>query len=587
VTDPLLGRRLDRYELQAPLGRGGMASVYQALDITLQRPVAVKVLRAGPYADDSAERFLREARTLASLRHPHIVRVYDYGEQGDLRYIVQELLPGPTLQQELLDLQLRGTAPALATVEQVVAQVAGALDYAHGRGVVHRDLKPANLIRNSDGAIVLADFGIARVAEEQGQTRTGMIVGTPSYLSPEQAAGRGGITAAADIYALGVVLFELLTGRLPFDGDSGMAIVMAHLTQPPPPPSAVRPGLPHAVDAVVLRALEKDPAARYATAGALADALRVALRQPPPPPQQRVYDAPTTVAPAYPQRPAPSQETARRPAPPSPGLTGDPRGAEAPTRRTVPPRPTVPAPEHYRPMPASRPAYPPEAYRAATPRPPVRRSPLAGCLPALLIIGLLGLGVAVFLVWRGASAIVPALPLATAELPLPVAPTAALATAEPPTVPPPPTAEPPTPEVSTAEPPTGTPAPTATSLPPTATAPPTATLPPTATVPPTATPIPPTDVPTSAPEPYPAPAAAAQETARTLLTLVERARESGEMDEATAVRLTEQLTALESGEEKDTRKAARDLQREVIDAAGDGRLSPVVAAELLDVLADL
>lgn len=273
----LIGVTLGSYELQALLGSGGMASVYRALDLNLQRPVAVKVLSAALAADPAyVERFRREARLIANLRHPNVVHIYAFGEQQGLLYMVQELLPGVTLERRIADLNHAGQGMARDEVLAIVADLAAALDAAHAVGVIHRDVKPGNAIANAQGRMVLTDFGIARSTVDATQTATGILLGTPGYVAPEQAVSNTGLTAACDIYALGVVTFELLTGRRPFDGDTPTAIVLKHLYDAPPAPSMLRPDLPPALDAVVLRALVKEPAARFPQAGAFAQALAIA-----------------------------------------------------------------------------------------------------------------------------------------------------------------------------------------------------------------------------------------------------------------------------------------------------------------------
>jgi eukaryotic-like serine/threonine-protein kinase len=271
MADPLLGRHLGRYELRALLGAGGMARVYSAFDPILERDVALKVLHSFVQQQaDFAERFRHEAQILASLRHPNIVQIYDYGEQDDLSFIVQQLQSGPTLEQELAALATQGCLMERASVEQVIMQLADALDYAHSRKFIHRDLKPSNIIRNERGDVVLTDFGIAKVLTATlTNTQTGWVLGTPAYLSPEQARGSPSLSVASDIYTLGVILFELLTGQVPFNDPRPMEVLLGHIQQVPPSPRSLRPTLPATVEHVVLKALAKDPAVRYASAGAL------------------------------------------------------------------------------------------------------------------------------------------------------------------------------------------------------------------------------------------------------------------------------------------------------------------------------
>jgi serine/threonine-protein kinase len=274
MADSFLGRHLGRYELRTLLGAGGMARVYSAFDPILQRDVAIKVLHSFAQQADFAERFRHEAQILASLRHPNIVQIYDYGEQDDFRFIVQQLHSGPTLEQELAALAAQGCLMERTSIEQVLMQLADALDYAHSRKLIHRDLKPSNIIRNERGDVVLTDFGIAKaLTTAPTKTQTGWVLGTPAYLSPEQARGSPSLSAASDIYTLGVILFELLTGQVPFNDSRPMEVLLGHIQQLPPSLRSVRPTLPPTVEDVVLKALAKDPAVRYASAGALVRAL--------------------------------------------------------------------------------------------------------------------------------------------------------------------------------------------------------------------------------------------------------------------------------------------------------------------------
>ncbi|NJM08763.1 serine/threonine protein kinase, partial [Candidatus Gracilibacteria bacterium] len=277
MTDTLTGRRLGAYAIRDLLGSGGMGSVYRGYDAALDREVAVKVIKSGALAPDAVQRFRREARLAASLRHPNIVQVYTFDDTGDMLYMVQELLPGPTLAEQIRRAGKR--CVSLDKVRRVVMQLAVALDYAHERGVVHRDVKPANALYNAAGDLVLTDFGLARPADTSSSAATGpgLVMGTPGYVAPEQAVSSVGLSKACDIYSLGVVTFELLTGRLPFEADTPMGIVLKHLYEAPPPPTSLRSTLPPAVDAVVIRALHKEPERRYSSAGALAAALALAL----------------------------------------------------------------------------------------------------------------------------------------------------------------------------------------------------------------------------------------------------------------------------------------------------------------------
>src|SRR5262245_38210663 len=275
MSEKLTGTRLGSYHVRELLGSGGMASVFKGYDPALDREVAIKVLGTAGQPDDFVARFQREARVVARLRHTNIVQIYHFGAERDMVYMVQELLSGPTLAQRIREFGRRRMAAE--RVHAIIGQLAVALDFAHSQGVIHRDVKPSNALYNAQGQIVLTDFGIARGPADATRTATGpgMVMGTPGYMAPEQAISSATLTPACDIYSLGVVLFELLTGQLPFEADTPMGVVLKHLYDDPPPPSSLRPDLPPALDKIVLRALHKESAARYPNATALAEALRM------------------------------------------------------------------------------------------------------------------------------------------------------------------------------------------------------------------------------------------------------------------------------------------------------------------------
>src|SRR4051794_28800225 len=262
-----------RYEITAPIAVGGMGEVWRARDRVLDRTVAAKVLRSEYTGDPNfLARFRNEARHTAALTHPNIASVYDYGETVDersgqnLAFLVMEFVDGQPL---VTILHEEGRLPVDWTLH-VLVQAADGLSAAHRAGVVHRDIKPGNLMVRPDGVVKLTDFGIAQARDAAPLTRTGMVVGTAQYLSPEQAQGFE-VTAASDVYSLGVVAYECLTGARPFDGSSQVAIALAHINRPPPPlPADVPPG----VRALVERALAKDPAQRFPDGGAFAEAIR-------------------------------------------------------------------------------------------------------------------------------------------------------------------------------------------------------------------------------------------------------------------------------------------------------------------------
>jgi serine/threonine protein kinase len=273
-----------RYRVIERLGSGGMADVYRAEDEQLGRQVALKVLYRHLAEDVSfVERFRREASSAAGLQHPNIVSIFDRGEWEGTYYIAMELIRGRTLKDVIRE---RGPAPPDAAVD-IVLQILRAARFAHQRGVVHRDIKPHNVLIDEEGRVKVADFGIAR-AGASDMTETGSVMGTAQYLSPEQAQGRP-VDARSDLYSIGIVLYELLTGTVPFDAESPVSIALKQVSEPPVPPRERNPAVPPALDAVVMRALEKDPARRYASADAFIDALLAARNAPqevvaPPPP---------------------------------------------------------------------------------------------------------------------------------------------------------------------------------------------------------------------------------------------------------------------------------------------------------------
>ena len=262
VTDTLINTLLDgRYRVVSKLGSGGMANVYLAEDQELGRQVAIKILNERHAHDEQfVERFRREAKNAAGLSHPNIVSIYDRGETGGTYYIAMEYLDGRTL-KELL--RRRGPMPVKLAL-QYARQVLAAMGSAHRRGIVHRDIKPHNVMVDAEGRLKVTDFGIARAGPSQ-VTEVGSIVGTAQYLSPEQARGEA-VDQRSDIYSMGIVLYEMLTGGVPFTGETPVEIAMKHLSATPEPPSTKRPEIPRDVDLATLRALAKDPAERYQSA---------------------------------------------------------------------------------------------------------------------------------------------------------------------------------------------------------------------------------------------------------------------------------------------------------------------------------
>ncbi|HSB90880.1 MAG TPA: protein kinase [Anaerolineales bacterium] len=263
ATQDLIGRTLGKYQILARLGRGGMAEVYKAFQPSLDRYVAVKVLHSFMAEDkEFLGRFRREAKNVAALRHPNIVQVFDFDVQDELYYMVMEYLDGPTLRTRLEALHQRGERLPLGETLRIIRDVGSALAYAHAHGVVHRDVKPANVILETSGRVILTDFGVAKMLTGTQYTQAGTVLGTPAYMSPEQGQGQPG-DGRSDIYSLGVMLYEMATGRLPYDADTPLAVVMKHVHDPLPLPRSVLPELPESVERVILRALAKDPAERY------------------------------------------------------------------------------------------------------------------------------------------------------------------------------------------------------------------------------------------------------------------------------------------------------------------------------------
>ena len=270
----LVGSQLGKYEIQAEIGRGGMGTVYRGYDRQLDRHVAVKVLAPHLLWEKAfVERFLREARAAARLKHPNIVTIHDVGQAGGWYYFVMAYLEGQTLTQHV---RQRGPLqPDEASA--ILRPLADALDYAHQRGLVHRDVKPDNIIVDREGRVTLTDFGIARAAQETRLTTTGAVVGTPEYMSPEQAKGLA-VSARSDQYSLAVVAYEMLSGQVPFEAESTLALLHKIAYDPPPPVGPARSDLPAGVDSVLARALDKEPGTRYARVRDFVQALEEAFQ---------------------------------------------------------------------------------------------------------------------------------------------------------------------------------------------------------------------------------------------------------------------------------------------------------------------
>jgi len=309
AKDKLIGTTIGKYVIVESLGRGGMAEVYLAYQASLERYVAIKLMHTF-LADeqDFLTRFQREARAMASLNHRNIVGVYDFDVQDGDYHIVMEYVPGGTLKERLESLAKEGEKLPLSESTRVALEVADALSYAHNRSMVHRDIKPANIMISEDGHAVLTDFGIAKILSGPSFTATGAMIGTPAYMSPEQGLGQPG-DERSDLYALGVLYYQMATGHLPFDADTPLAVIMKHVNEPIPPPSASVEGLPAEIQDVIIKSLAKDPDERYQSADEFASDLTSAASSsdlkvaaalsmaflkdrptPPPPPPSGVID---------------------------------------------------------------------------------------------------------------------------------------------------------------------------------------------------------------------------------------------------------------------------------------------------------
>jgi serine/threonine protein kinase len=290
------GVSIGPYRLIEPAGAGGMAEVWRAYDARLERYVAIKFLSSRHATDPTyLDRFLHEARAVSRLDHANVLTVLDYGEQDGWTYMVNPFIGGGTLAARLH----RGPWP-IAEAVPILAELAAALDYAHAEGIVHRDVKPSNVLFTERGRLVLSDFGVAQMLESTTYLHdAGRIIGTPMYMSPEQADGQRA-TATSDLYSLGVVAYQMLTGRPPFMAETPLAMLRAHLDKPLPPPREVNPSIPEAVEAALFKVMAKDPADRFATGKEFVAALRVPLARPP------VIPAPPIPPPPPPTRGGPA-----------------------------------------------------------------------------------------------------------------------------------------------------------------------------------------------------------------------------------------------------------------------------------------
>ena len=332
----LTGKSLGRYRILQRVGRGGMAEVYQAYQPSLDRHVAVKVLHPFLLEEDGArERFQREARAVAALRHPNIVQVFDYDNEGDVYFMVMEFIDGPNLKAVLQEHATQGARLAPEQVVEIINGIGGALAYAHRQGMIHRDVKPQNIMFTREGQPLLTDFGIAKIVGGGAGSASGSLSGTPAYMSPEQGRSLP-LDNRTDIYSLGVVLYEMVTGRVPFDADTPFAILIKHINEPLPRPRTLDPAISPALERVILTALAKTPDERFATADEMARAV-----------QEAAAETATT-------RPLPGLSAAEptgrdvsaitaAPLPVEPGTSETPPAESAPSLPQVPPAPPAPA----------------------------------------------------------------------------------------------------------------------------------------------------------------------------------------------------------------------------------------------------
>ena len=271
--EDLTGKQFGHYQIVAPLGEGGMAAVYKAYQPAMERYVAIKVLpRHMSSSDEFVSRFRREARMLAQLQHPHILPVFDYGEADGYPYIVMPFIISGTLAELLHKQRL-----PLTQVRRIITQIGDALSYAHARGMIHRDIKPSNVLIDERGNCLLTDFGLARMVEASTNiTTSGTVMGTPSYMSPEQGAGSN-MDHRSDIYSLGIVLYEMITGRVPYTAETPVAVVFKHIQDPLPSVRKFNPSLPESVELLLLKALAKRPEDRYQTAEDFVRAIQTAV----------------------------------------------------------------------------------------------------------------------------------------------------------------------------------------------------------------------------------------------------------------------------------------------------------------------
>ncbi|MFQ5610986.1 MAG: serine/threonine protein kinase [Anaerolineae bacterium] len=344
----LVGKQIKRYKIIERVGKGGMAHVYKARQVKTGQIVALKAVSLEKSDDPSIrKRFRREVQALKRLKHPHIVKYYDFLEARAGNFLVMEFIAGTTLQERLLNARRRGRKLPTQTVVKIVQQVAQALDYAHQRGMIHRDVKPANILLDEKGSVHLTDFGLVLIQDSSQHTTTGAIIGTPQYMAPEQAMSSNSAGPQTDVYSLGICVYEMLTNTVPFSGETPINVVLQHIRDTVPPPRTINKRLTLKVDRAVMKALKKDPQDRYATSGEFARALTAALLpKPKAATTARRKSATTSARPRSAGRAkATPRAAARARAKPAPARTSRPRAAAHPKKtgsrsKTGPARPS-------------------------------------------------------------------------------------------------------------------------------------------------------------------------------------------------------------------------------------------------------
>ena len=302
ATDPLIGTTIGNFQIERLIGRGGMAQVYYGTDLKLQRPVAVKVIASrlrGKKA--TAARFIKEARVMAQWKHEHIMQIYSADDVGDLYYYVMEYVDGEDLATIMTSFAQDGELLPPADVIRIGRAIASALDYAHAQNVIHRDVKPSNVLVARDGRVMLSDFGLAL---DLSNGSLGEAFGTAHYISPEQAQRSANAVPQSDLYSLGIILYEILTGVVPFDDPSPATVALQHMTQKPLSPRVFNPELSTAVETVLLKALEKKPERRYQSGAKLMDAFESALKAASPPSARTPLPPPRAAAATRMSRPS-------------------------------------------------------------------------------------------------------------------------------------------------------------------------------------------------------------------------------------------------------------------------------------------